>query len=459
MPKKSWSTSAAERALAHAAPPPDVVEGEVIEDLPARKELILRGRAALAERDYDPDEAVDAETDDELWKGIPENTRLAIEWAWGRWITWCGRRDRNHEPPTIGTVRQYIKEHWDMTRTLPDGRVVKCGRYEQPYAPDTVELAVYLMSTVLQWKGYAPPTKHPLVHRQLKAYRDKFEQAGFRPDIPDAMTPEHNMAITRCCNLGTAGGLRTATMIRMQFDSGARASEICHIQHRDVRRFDQDVTFRVDRPGREEPVEVVVPTIRYEITISRAKVGGAAGARKVGVESVPFLVDDDGVPILDSDDRPIPHPDWDVDPARLFTRLLEVQQEQGIVDGPVFRCAKNGPARKDFPTSGIVAGRFIDKETDYADYDTQFKNALRASGVDRDPTGRRVLHYSTHSMRAGHITAGIENGMPGEVIAQGTGHNVGSDSFQRYFRSGKRFGRHNTGATIRRATRRKATRR
>lgn len=455
MPPRSGSAGkAVERALAHATPPPDVDQPETISDIPARNELILQGRAALADITRNPDDWVDAATDQELMDGIPKNTKLVVEWGWGRWLWWCGMRGRQHLPGTPASVRQYIKEHWDMTRTLPDGTVVKRGRYGQPYAPDTVELAVYTVSMVHQWKGWPSPVKHPLVHRQLKAYRDKWEQANYRPDVPDAMTPEHNVAIARTCNLGTAGGLRTATMIRMQFDVGARASEVCHVQRSDVRRLDEDVTMRVPRPGRDEPVEVVVHIIRFEITISRAKVGGAAGARKVGVESVPYLVGDDGVLILDADDKPIPHPDWDVDPARLFARLLDMELEQGITDGPVFRRALNGPARKDFATSGIVAGRFTDAEIEYDDYDIQFKNALRASGVDRAPDGRRMLHYSTHSMRAGHITAGIENDMPSEVIAQGTGHNLGSDSFQRYFRSGKRFGKHNTGATIRRAQRR-----
>lgn len=405
----------------------------ITEDMPSRGALILSGRAGLADITRNPDDWVDAETDRELMDGIPKNTKLVVEWGWGRFLWWCGMRGRQHLPATPATIRQYIREHWDMTRTLPDGSVVKRGRYGQPYAPDTVELAIYTVSMVHQWKGWATPVKHPLVHRQLKAYRDKWEAADFRPDVPDAMTNEHNVAIARACNLGTAGGLRTATQIRLQFDVGARASEICHIQRQDIRRLSDT---------------------QYEITISRAKSGGAAGARKVGVEAVPFLVDDDGELLLDENKQPIPHPDWDVDPFRLLARLLEMEDAQGIVDGPVFRRALNGPARKDFVTSGIVAGRFTDDEIDYDDYDLAFKKALRASGVDRDRDDRRVLHYTTHSMRAGHITAGIENDMAAEIIAQGTGHNTGSNSFQRYFRSGKRFGKHNTGATIRRARRR-----
>jgi integrase len=414
MSRRSAAQQAIERALANATPPPDVVEAEIVEDMPPRRELILTGRAALADLARNPDDWVDADTDRELIEGIPKNTRAAIEWGWGRFVWWCGQRGRQHMPATPATMRQYIKEHWDMTRTLPSGQVVKRGRYGQPYAPDTVELAVYIVSMVHQWKGYPSPTRHPFVHKQLKVYRDKFEAANFRPDVPDAMTHEHNVAMARACNLGTAGGLRDATMLRLQFDTGARASEICHIQHQDVRWLSDD---------------------QVEITISRAKAGGAAGARKVGVEAVRDV-------------------DWDVDPARLLRRLMDFQAGQGITSGPVFRQARNGPARKDFAETGIVAGRYTDVELVYGDYDVAFKKALAASGVDRDAAGRRVLHYTTHSNRAGHITEAVDEDVPSEVVSQRTGHSPGSDSFRRYYRSGRRFGKHNSGAAIRRAKRR-----
>jgi integrase len=415
-----------QRALAHAEPPDlDVVEPETITDIPQRKQLILSGRADLAARTYDPDDRVDPETDRELFEGIPLNTRLALEWAWGRAIWWCGRRGRRHDPMTVGSMRQYIKEHWDMT----DAHGVKRGRRGRPYAPATVGLAVYMVSTIYEWFGWPNPVKHPYIERQLKAYTEKYERAGFSPDIPDPITHEKNVVLARHCDLATVGGLRNACMVRAQFDIGARASEICHIQIGDVQW--ETVTRETD-DGQWETVEVAIVNIR------RQKVGGAAGARKVVVEP----------------DRQV---DWDVDPARLLKLLIDALRSAGITSGPLFRDVYTAQRRKDYETSGRIAGTWRDTEIKRDSYAAVFNRLVDQTMIEYNPrTGEKEFHYSTHSNRAGHITESADSGMPLERVADRTGHSPGSKAIYRYFRSNRRKGPdYNSGTRIRHARHRK----
>lgn len=404
-----------ERALSHVGSPPDTGTTDVPQGMPARKELILTGRASLVDLSRNPDDYVDADTDRELWEGIPRNTRDTIAWAWGRWIWWCGKTSRQHCPATPGSVRQYIRDHWYMAG--PDGKLR--GRYGQPYAPATVETAVYLVSTVHQWKGWASPVKHPLVERQLKRYRDKFEEAGFRPDVADPLTHSQSVALARSCDLATVAGLRLATMMRLQFDTGARASEICHIQLGDL-QWERD-----DDTGDE----------RVVVTISRAKVGGAAGARLVGVEATPDV-------------------DGDVDPALLVRRLVDVLAAAGITDGPLFRLVHSAPRRADYDASGVMSGVWLDVEMDRRAYAAAFDRAVVRSGIALDPvTGRRVYHFTTQSNRSGLVTRAAEARMPLEWVARRTGHSPASPVIHRYFRTGRSWGDANAGTLIRLARR------
>lgn len=398
------ASDAVGRALALAAAEREVIEGQIItEEMPTRKELVLRGRAALADLGRDPDDWVAPATDQALKDAQPSNTAAALAWGWGRWIWWCGLPNvgRVHWPARPNSVRQYIEDHKTMRR--PDGKLR--GRYGQPYAPATVELAVYLISMIHDWTGAVNPVRHPKVADQLAAYSKWWENQGFRPDVAHALTPSESVTLARSCDLSTIGGLRNATMFRLQYDMGCRASELCHLQLHDLRWETPD---------------------RVLITISRSKTDQAGKGRVVGVEAVRDV-------------------DWDVDPVRLLQVYLPTLAAAGHERGPLFPEVFSAPPRKD----GRVAGTVRTQEISYKAYEAAFNRAVRKSGVDRDPVTGKKRHVSTHSNRAGMITAAADAGLPLEKVAPRTGHSPSSKVINRYFRSGRRFGADNPGTLIR----------
>ncbi len=384
----------------------DLVEAEIIDDIPTDDELITRGRAALVDAGVDPDDWVDAETDAQLNRATPKNTVSVMCWAFGRSIFWCGRTGRKHDPMAVGSVRQYIKDHWEMRNSRGERR----GRGGQPYAPATVELAVYGLSMVydrLQWPN---PVGHPLIELQLEGYAEDFAAANFKTHESDPLTHDKSVALARAQDLGTVQGLRNATMLRNQFDTGCRANELCHVQMEDLQWDSEDkvrIKFRRTK-GRQE--------------------------RTVTVQAVRNV-------------------DWDVDPVRLLLALYRALRSAGYGPaGPMFPNVRVGQRRKDFEETGILGGRFLDTQIERKAYEDVFNRAVARTGIDLDPvTKERTYHFTTHSNRSGMITRAIQAGMSREWIRRRSGHALGSPTFERYFRPEGEDEGDNAGVAIRRA--------
>lgn len=413
-----FSGTAIERAseLARSAA---VVEAELVDDAePSRKELILLGRASLATIDRNPDDWVDAETENMLNEAFSAKTVEAIEWAWGRFIWWCGKTGRKHDPATAATIRQWIKEHWTMA--YPDGRLR--GRRGQPYSPRTVELAVYLVSMVHAWFGWPNPVKHPKVRLQLRAYSKRYAKAGFVADQAYALTHDDSVALARSYPQTTMRGVRSAAAFRLQFDTGMRAAEL-------VAMMLEHVTW--ERPADVAP-DYAGP-LNAVIRIPMSKTDQDAKGRSIGVEVV---LDVDG----------------DVDPAVLLARWIGLLREAGYTTGPVWHAVTSTLPRKD----GAMSGRILPEQWTYNAYEDAFKRAGRRAGLDCDPGDGKPRQWTSHGNRAGHVTAALDAGRPVEQVAMRTGH-APTGSIHGYYRGRRRFGASNTGTSIR-TTRRRVVR-
>ncbi len=384
---------------------------------PTKGKLVLRGRAALAGVDFDPDTVVPEAVDVMLQAGTPDKTRETYEYQWGRFVMWCGVVGRNHDPATPETVRYYIWSHWGATK---DGRLR--GRRGRRYSPNTVALAVKVISIVHQWRGHASPCRHPSVGRQLDGYREMWNAAGYLPDTATALSPAGSVAIARACHLRVCNGLRNATMFRLQFDLGARASEIIAINIEDVTWH--RVLVAVDPDA--SPVEVV-EALQAHIVIRRSKT--VRRPRTLIVEEVPGV-------------------DPDVDPCLLLSAWVDLLRERGHTTGPLFRATFGTMPRKD----GQMAGTIRDERVDFQDYEETFQRYAAKAGVDRDAKGNR-LRMTTHSNRAGMITAARDAGMLAEQVAPRTGHAIGSNVIHEYWRGGTSTGDANAGTRIRRRQR------
>lgn len=389
-----------------------VIDAQIVEygPMPTRKALILRGRAALALTGRNPDDYVDPATEQALRDAMAANTRLVLEWAWGRWLWWSGQPSIGvpHLPARSAGLRRYIQAHKTMTTT---GGALR-GRYGQPYSPRTVQLAVYGVVMVHQRLGFPNPLDDKRVALQLDEYARWYADLGYRADESDPLTHDQAVAVARTQHLGTVGGLRNATAFRLLYDMGCRPAELLAVQMADV--------------SWETPDRVLV-------RIARSKTDQTGKGRVVAVEADPDV-------------------DWDVDPVRLLTLWWQALAAAGHQVGPLLREVRSAPPR----TDGNLAGTITGEAWTYNALASAFSRAVKASRVNIDPVTGQRRHVTLYSCRCGMITGAEEAGLPLEVVARRTGHAPGSDAIYRYFRSAKQWGDRNAGAAIRRA--RKAAR-
>lgn len=393
---RSPGERAVQRALdnARATSADDVIDAEVVED---GKTLVLRGRAALADLGYDPDDDPGVGADEELRETIPDNTLDTVYRQYGRWVKWCGLRNLRHIDAAPGAVRRFIREHWTMHNA--DGTLR--GRNGQPYSFNTVSTAVYVIGMVHNWLNSPNPIKNPGVRKQLRWYERKWKKAGYKVRRADAITSEESVRIARACNQATIGAFRLAAAARLQFDTGARASEILDLRWRDIRWLDENRLI----------IHIVWSKTHKE--------------RFVPVQAG--------------------NTNTDVDPARLMRKWWQLAQDRGWNPAaPVFPKVHSARPRRD----GAVSGRLSDEPWDYDNYEIEFKLAAHRAGVDIDGDGNPRI-VTSHSNRAGLITALVLCGLPAEVIAHRTGHNPRSSSFADYFRPGIGWDGANLGLMLR----------
>lgn len=307
----------------------------------------------------------------------------------------------------------------------------KRGRYGQPYSPRTVELAVYTVAMVCNRMEWRNPVRHPKVRAQLVAYRIKYEDAGFRSDEADPVSDEQLAALLRACDGRTAGGVRNAALVAIQFDTGARGGELVKLQVGDVRWLSDD-------------------EVQLTFVTTKGRTRKRSSTRTVNVVRTPDVFDENG--------RLVPDAYADVDPLVLFRRWWKLLRAAGFTSGPVWRSVQTVPPRRGgWPAGDEVFGSILDSPMQFRDYDQAFRRLVDKTGISRDPeTGQRVLHVTTHSGRVSLITKGRRAGIAKEVIARRTGHSPTSPSFDRYFRVDDELGEANVGVQIRRAAQRAA---
>lgn len=352
----------------------------------------------------DPDERVPLEVDQALRDAIPVTTWRVVEYQWGRFVRWCGATGREHDPPTIGTIRTYIWAH--LTWTRRDG-VTLAGRGGAPYATATVETALAAICMVLRWRGYPSPWGHPMVQAQLRAYDKRLRAMGHMPRQAYVLTPDEQVAMIRTRDRATVSGVRDAAMLALHMATGCRAAELVALD-------DTDLAW-------ETPTRLLV-TIR---------VGKGGGARVIPVES-----DTEGY-------AP------DACPLTLLSQWLDLKRDRGIAyGGPLWLECRVGARRVDGQCAGVIrAGARMTR----AAYEIMHERAARAAGVDVDPTTGERRHVTPHSHRAAYVTNAVDAGVPVERIRPITGHSPNSPVIFRYVRSGQRWGDHNPLVQIRRA--------
>lgn len=397
--------------------------------LVARQEQNPAGGAGWALRRADgllvpvtgnPDDYVSPETDAQYMRGVPRTTQAIYASQWNRFVGWCvderngPPHPREYLPATVGTVREYIRAHWDWTRTLEDGSKVFAGLGGQRYAPNTVRLAIKVISVVHQGFGHVTPTKHPDVRRQMRGYLKDWKNPvlGYRTAAADAISPDELLAMIATCDMGTVAGLRDAFLLRLAFDTGRRNSELTALTWGNFRWLD-------DR--------------RMLVTFPFSKVNQDGEDDTVGVEA------DDGPNAWAPDSCPV----------LLAREWRELSSTRGLGVGPgdpVFREVHGGQRR----LVGISGAIYANAMTRGAFQDMVAIRAA-AAGVDVDPITGDHRKIVPHSIRHAFALEGDRDGVPIHLLADRGGWSRTSPTILGYMASRKKWGEDNAAVRMRAA--------
>jgi integrase len=384
-------------------------------DAPGSALAIRRADGLLVPVTGNPDDYVSPAADAQYMRGVPRTTREIYAAQWNRFVAWCSDdrlgppHPREYLPATVGTIREYIHAHWDWKRTLADGTEVFAGLGGQRYAPDTVRLAIKVISVVHQGFGHVPATKHPDVRRQMRGYARDWNAAGYKTAAADAVSPDELLAMVATCDLGTVAGLRDALLLRLAFDTGRRNSELTSITWNGVRWLD-------DR--------------RMLVTFPFSKTNQDGDDDTVGVEA-----DDVWAP--------------ETCPVLLFREFRELSATRGLSvtgNAPVFREVHGGQRRK----VGI-SGAIYDKPMTRGAFQDMVTIRARLAGVDVDPVTGDKRKIVPHSIRHAFALEGDRDGVPIHLLADRGGWSRTSPVILGYMATRKKWGSDNAGVLMRRA--------
>lgn len=353
------------------------------------------------------------ETEAMYWEGVPDATQDAYNYQWARYRWWCqetgrepvaaGASEREHAEAVV-VCRDFIAAHW--TWTGADG-VTLAGRGGQPYSPATIELALAVISIAHQRRGLASPTNHPDVRTQLRGYRDRWLNAGFKPFVAHALSLGEVYRMCRTKDFNSTTGLRDATMYRLAFDMASRNSELVNVQF-------SHLEFQSSKR-----LKLFIPKSKTD----KARRGDVYSGIKADLSDEPELCT-----------------------LALLRQLMEVLGRFGYTRGHIFRQgAYTGP--KD---DGSFAGTFYDEPMTKAAFRMSVIRAAQACGVDRDPVTGEERIVVPHSFRAGYATSAFEAGMDAASVADGGRWSKNSPIVFKYKRTADLF-THNVTDAIHRA--------
>lgn len=164
----------------------------------------------------DADLAVSAVTREHLEAAVPENTRRAYIWAWGRFTAWCRENGRATLPCSTETLTEHV--------TYLRGIGAK---------PATIDQAI---GVILAEHNHAetllPRTTD--ARASLRGYRRELAETGWAPRQATPFTKDSLKQTIAALDLSTPRGRRDHVLLVFGFEMMARRSELAALSMADV---------------------------------------------------------------------------------------------------------------------------------------------------------------------------------------------------------------------------------
>lgn len=217
---------------------------------PAARPLVIQGTAELNAAGYtDADFTISAEAADRLINAPAENTRLAHDWDWGQFETWCASQGRVPLPATAQTLLDYVTYLME--------------REPHSYAPASIDRAMGSIRAIHAERGHEdqPPVKP--ARRVLRAYRRQWSDDGNRSRKATPVKIDALRAMIDTCDPATTIGVRDRCVLLLGFGLMSRRSELARLDIADITEAAEglDVLIRrskTDQEARGRAVPVLV---------------------------------------------------------------------------------------------------------------------------------------------------------------------------------------------------------
>lgn len=162
------------------------------------------------------DFALSDATRDHLEKAVPENTRRAYTWAWGRFTSWCGEQGRAPLPCSTETLTEHV------TYLRGDGA-----------RPATIDQAIgVILAEHNKVDAVLPRTKDARL--SLRGYRRELAEDGWTPKQATPFTRDSLTQAIAALDRDTLRGRRDHVLLVLGFEMMARRSELAGLSMTDV---------------------------------------------------------------------------------------------------------------------------------------------------------------------------------------------------------------------------------
>lgn len=285
------------------------------------------------------DHELSPRTVDRMQRSIPTETRRAYERGWAQFTDWCATHGRTPMPATSETLAEFVSHLVDEDK-----------------APSTVEQVIAAVRTAHRYAGHRGLPETDQARAVLRVHKRDRAERGQRKRKAPAVVLDVLRAMVDAMDTDTVSGVRDRSLLVLGFAAMGRRSELAALRV-------SDLVFT------EDGLTVLIRTSKTDQDAVGAEVRLPYGS----------------------------HPS--TCPVRTARAWLDVLEENGFDDGPVFRQISRHGHLQDGGMSGAAINERI-------------RVLAERAGVED------AERYTAHGLRAGGPTEAARRGVPVAHIAE-----------------------------------------